>query len=305
MTADDRNFVLQRVFLPLDQIGVVEPLTVIETLGVDSLRPIADAFRRNVMAVVSTATVPFQLTAVGVQNLRWQQLAAAELIRARTLIDQGTPEEEARRIALDKAQAQLSMESDLLGDRTLESLGRALTKPEFTDGASELLRQCSVLSWSALEVLAQDTFVELLNTKPSLTMRLCADEATKKLFQLKAVGIETLVEHEFDLSHRMGHILIRLRAIDSIPMMRSTFSALLPNAEKLREAFADTTLWTLNQRRNLIVHKRGVIDQEYLDRTGEDLGLGSQLVIMVPDLEEYLRAVIVVGSELLRSVAGI
>jgi hypothetical protein len=301
---DDRELVLQRIFVPLNPNEIIEPLAPIEQLAGSGFASIAAAFRRNILAVISAATVPFQLTVAGVQHLRWQQLVTAERIRARNLIDNGTAEGESERIAVGIARQRMSTElkneSAHFGDRVLDSLRQALDSCEFADGASELLRQSTLLSWSALEVLAQDTFVELLNAKPGLTMRLCTDETTKKLFQLKAIGIETLIEHEFDLSRRMGHVLIRLRAIDSVPVMRSTFSVLLPTAEKLREALSDKILWTLNQRRHLIVHKRGVVDQEYLDKTGEDREIGEQLVVTASELEGYVRAVAATGSELLR-----
>jgi len=224
------------------------------------------------------------------------------------LIDAGTPEDEAEQIAVrvarERMATELESDADAFGGRVLGNLREALANSQFAEGAFELLRQCTVLTWSALEVLSQETFVELLNTMPSLIVRLSNDESARRLFPLKSIAIETLVDHEFDMSHHMGEHLIQLRAVDSVPIMRSVFSALFPSANELHRAFGDTALWTLNQRRHLIVHKRGVVDREYLTKTGENLETGEQLAVTPAELEIYLRAVVNVGSELLRNAAG-
>jgi hypothetical protein len=309
LDSDERDFVMQRVFIPLDENAIFDPPTSAEQLVQNGLAAVAATFHRNVQAVLSTATVPFRLTVASVQHLRWQQLVTSERIRARTLIHAGTPEDEAVRIAISVAKermaTELQSEADAFSDRVLSNLMDALHDSKFAEGAVELLRQSTVLTWSAFEVLSQETFVELLNMRPSLTLRLSADESARRHFPLKSVAMETLVEHGFDLSHHMGDLVARLRAVDSVPVMRSAFSALLPAAHDLHVALADRSLWTLNQRRHLIVHKRGVIDREYLAKTDEDLETGQQLAITSFDLEAYLRAVVGVGSELLRAAAGV
>jgi hypothetical protein len=299
----ERNFVLQRVLVPRENSAVLAQVTVAEQSLLGGLAEVAAAFRRNLQAVISTAAVPFWLASAGVQRLRWQQLAIAEKIRAQTLVEDGTPEDEAERIAQgiarERLAAELRSEPKIFGDRTLDSLRGALEEKVFEEGASELLRQCTVLVWSALEVLAQEVFTEILNAKPMLATRLYEGEATKKLFPWKSIMFDDLVRHDFDLSRKMGQVLLELRAIDTIPLMRAVFAALFPGADDLREAFGDKSLWILNQRRHLIVHKRGVVDRDYLNKTGADIQLGQQLTVTTSDLEQHMDAVIVVGSELL------
>jgi hypothetical protein len=302
---DEREFVLQRVLIPPDAGAVFEPLTSAERLVRDGFAAIAANFRRNLRAVLSTASVPFRLVAAAVQHARWQALMTAELIRSQTLVDGGMTEAEAERVAAGIARTELDKElhseTSRFGDSILHELRGALDDPEFAEGASELLRQATVLTWSALEVAAQEIFAEVLNTRPAMVARLSADESAKRAFPLKSIAFEALVEYEFDLSRHMGDLVAGLRAVDSVPMMKTAFSALFPGAEKLRIALGDQTLWTLNQRRHLILHRRGVVDQAYLVRTGEDLDVGHQLATTSSELEAYLRAVVVAGSELLIS----
>ncbi len=301
--AEDRRVIVERIFIPVNRDDFLVPLISAQMLAPDGLGGIAEAFRRNIQAVLSTATVPFHLANASVLQLRLQAIGTAERIRARTLVSGGTTEEEADQIAAQNAfkkfEAEVRTETARYGDHVLEHLQDALRDDEFSRGAAELLGQCAVLTWSALEVLAQDAFIELLNTKPKLTSRLFADESAKKLFQLKSINIDTIIENDFDLSRRMGHVIVKSRPIDSIPVMRTTFSALLPDAAALHAALSNPLLWTLNQRRHLIVHKRGVVDREYLEKTGEKIDAGTTLNITATELEQYLRAVIDFGAELL------
>jgi len=58
----------------------------------------------------------------------------------------------------------------------------------------------------------------------------------------------------------------------------------------VRDALGEE-LWMLNQRRHLYVHKRGLVDQEYLSRTKDKVPLGHRLVVTSYDVEGYLIAV--------------
>src|SRR5258705_12452200 len=53
------------------------------------------SFKRNLESVILTASVPFQLSVAGSQQLRFQQIHIAEKIRAKIRIDDGQTEDEA------------------------------------------------------------------------------------------------------------------------------------------------------------------------------------------------------------------
>jgi hypothetical protein len=52
------------------------------------------------------------------------------------------------------------------------------------------------------------------------------------------------------------------------------------------------------------VHKRGIVDREYLEKTGESIDAGMTLNITATELEHYLRTVIDFGAELLGSAVA-
>ena len=62
-------------------------------------------------------------------------------------------------------------------------------------------------------------------------------------------------------------------------------------------------MWNLSHKRNLIVHKRGIVDQQYLDSTGDTLAIGDYLWVAPSGVEELLETILKVGTEIVRQVA--
>jgi len=194
------------------------------------------SFKRNLESVILTASVPFQLSAAGSQQLRFQQIHIAEKIRAKIRIDDGQMEheanEEALKIARDRFADELKLKEniDRLSHQILGTLEESLNSDEFARAAAELLRQGVVSAWSALEVLAQDLIANLLNARPHLAVEILTHERTRALFQLKAIPLEILAGYDFDVSGSLGDILIRHRP--SIKRVKREKRRLLPGVRQ-------------------------------------------------------------------------
>jgi hypothetical protein len=61
--------------------------------------------------------------------------------------------------------------------------------------------------------------------------------------------------------------------------------------QDLHKHLRNPRLWLLQQRRHLIVHRRGVVDKQYLENTGEKIKVGEQLTPTPTEIEEYVRHV--------------
>ncbi len=188
-----------------------------------------------------------------------------------------------------------------VNDQTVLELQRSIEDESFLSGARELLRQADVLIWSAVEVLSNDLFIALLNTKPKLAAALLRDERTKKRFLVRDVS-PILEEFGYDLSKRMGEVLLGLYRIDDVETIRVVFDVVLPD-DNLRGALQRDELWKLYQRRNLIVHRRSVVDSTFVEKTGDALAIGSELVVKPAQLQTDLTLARDVGIELLRSLS--
>jgi hypothetical protein len=294
----------QYFFIPMDEAVFFANLDE-STEQCDSLfTDIAKSFRRNLEAVMLTVCVPFHLTAAGVQRSRFQQIHIAERIRA-----DDESEEEANETALAIATDRFSREQQLpetvrhLASQVLESLDENLNQEDFARASAELLRQGTVSVWAAFEVLVQDLVATLLNAKPDVAVGLLTHERTKGLFQLKALPLDTLAAYNFNVSESLGSILLRHRTVDTVPVMKAVFRVLLPEGDKLKELLEQKDLWILNQRRHLLVHRRGIVDADYTEKTGDALAIGTELIISPSDLEHSLTLVAEVGVELINETS--
>lgn len=262
-------------------------------------KAIALAFLDNLKGVLRILGLPFQLTHSKVHNLHWQRLWIANKI--------GSGGDYAVALINARAEFQQFLAAEgktIVQDDVLKSLAELALEPESLATARELTRQGVVLIWSAFEVLSRDLFILLLNSHPSWTDRLLAQPGTKKRFTVEKLDWQTLGAFSFDLSSSVGTLLAQRADLDDIQTIRETFEALFPAAPEMNQSLADVRLWFLFQKRNLIVHRRGIVDSHYRDKTGDTLSIGTQLVVPPSDIEDLLVAVLSAGGAIVQQAAN-
>lgn len=269
---------------------------------------LVQSFKKNVAAVISTASMPFRIASANYSNRLFHQYLLAEKIRTlKTEFDDKSEQEKAQ-IAHNVAQNKYlqTMRSDEQryqgGIVILQDLESLLVDEEMKLAVAELMRQSDALTWGILEVLANDLFINLLNQRPQLTEALLADERTKKRFQVRDMALP-LSTYSYDLSQHMGDVFGGLVKIDDIETLRTIYEVLMPSKAELLSLVRCSELWKLNQRRNLILHRRSVIDETYLSNTGDTLPLGAELMISPNQFEKDLTLVIRIGSLMLESLS--
>lgn len=198
--------------------------------------------------------------------------------------------------------ALLNMETKQIGnvdDLFIRLVSIAVLKAPGYEGALEILfAQTLVLVWSAFEVLANDLLMAVVNADPSLAGRFLK---LKRFDQVK-FDLDRLAEYDFDLSHDLGSYIGRQLKIDNVETMKSIFPLLFKHEEaNLSRMLKDTALRLLSKRRNLIVHRRGIVDRLYREETSEKLALGDTLLITPKDVRASLYTVRDVGVALLRA----
>ena len=160
------------------------------------------------------------------------------------------------------------------------------------------------MTWTALEVLANDLFVVLLNFQPDLAVNLMSEDKTRKRFELKNIPLEILTKYGYDISKNMGNLFNGRQAIDSTQIIRDVFRVLVPESQPLRALLDAERLWILYHRRNLIVHRKAVIDNLYLSNTSDAVTLNSKLEITTADIQLDLELVRNIGIELLKALSA-
>jgi hypothetical protein len=230
----------------------------------------------------------------------------AERIRALTIEhDTESADSEARTLerAKEHMERHLASGQGRIGESMCDFLLGVYDDPTIPRAAAELHAQGTVLLWSAFEVLARALFSLCLNSEPRLALKIADNEVTKRLFQLKGLDLALLSQYGFDVSRAMGDILLQAHSLGNLIAIKQVFGAMFPDDSRLRDSLSDRELWILSQRRNLIVHNRGVVDAKYLENTNESLPVGSKLLISPHDVERALDVVCSTGTTLIRRVA--
>jgi len=128
------------------------------------------------------------------------------------------------------------------------------------------------------------------------------DPAAKRRFELSKVSLETLAAHNFDLSARMGTLLAEQQDLSDAYSIKAVFQALFPTNDELRDALNDPDLRLVSLKRNLIVHRRGIIDEKYATSTKCCQQVGQRLRVTPFELEDHIGTTIRVATDILHAV---
>ncbi|RWG22544.1 MAG: hypothetical protein EOQ55_03135 [Mesorhizobium sp.] len=295
----------QLYFFPLDHVAVTDKMAP----GVNDLEPryqeLFAAFIHNVETAHSTLTMPYMMAYGAAMNLHWRRVWTATAIRTPD-VDSANP-------------AKLAVRDVGIHKRTSKELWDFVNSPKGQERMSydvcqfllevmifgrmpaavpELVRQGTVLIWSAFEVLVRDLLELELNRNPGKLADFAADPDARKRYGLDRVPLDVILASGFDLTDKMGSIMMSNADFSDLPGMKLVLGLLFPKSVALRTALDDRQLWELFQRRNLIAHRRGVVDQTYLKKTGEQLKVGSSIEVQPSDLDRYFECIIQVGLAL-------
>ena len=286
-------------------------------LGLDELieklnpefQALGQTFRHNLASMLSAVSIPFTLASTSVYQSHFQRMHTAEKIRA-LKINIIQPDEqieqvrkrEAYRIAESRMKEFEDSEhgkSRMILD-TCDFLIASLEESDFKFAARELIQQGMVLSWSAFEILFRDAFELKLNLDPSTVVLLAQNISTRKRFEVDKFSLDTLIEYDFDLSKKLGTILVVRQDFSDLPAIKTISSILFSSCSNLANLLNSSDLWLLYQRRHLFVHRRGIVDKIYLNNTSEAAPLGTALEVPPKDFEKHFSAVLKTGEALLR-----
>src|SRR5262249_15055887 len=109
---------------------------------------------------------------------------------------------------------------------------------------------------------------------------------------------------DFDVSRKMGDILLSHRKLDSLNDIIGIYKALFPNNKKLKEALKQEGLRHLYLVRNLIVHRAARVDSMFVHEMGlKATNLeGNNWRVEAKAFEAYLKTVLETGLEILTAI---
>lgn len=301
-------------YVPPDHPAIVKNLEAQLNQLSPPLREIGSAFIHNIEGAVGVASIPFALASASAHRAHQHRIYIAERIRARGIDPEEGEDENSLKERRDREAARVARErvtqymSSTEGkNAVIEDICRFLlarVHGELQDATSELMNQATVLFWGAFEILARDAFVAFLNSDPGVVQMLLSDPAARRRFDVSKISLDVLAAHNFNISTQMGEILARQQDMSDLLTIRAVYGALFPGDTDLHGALNDPGLWLLSQDRHLIVHRRGAIDDRYLQATGSTLPLGGRREISPGELDGYFTLVRDSGVSLLVAVGG-
>jgi hypothetical protein len=287
-------------FLFLEMPGAFDPFSAWRERA-SPVSEIVSVFQSNLNSAVVVGSIPFSLVNNAAFEQRFSQILSSERIRSLIDVPPGaglTSEHEKAAYTRAKSRMREIGTTDefrqSIVEETLLRLRDSLASAEFSEAAAELLRQVTVMLWGALEVVSTDIAVTIANKKPDIASRIVETDLFKKSGFFKGVSIGILEEFKFDVSRSMGSILFDNRRLDSVSAISDVYDAMFENSQ-LNIKLKSPEIWELGQRRHLIVHRRSIVDRQYISKTSDNRAIGSSLSIVRADVDKYLKEVRDIG----------
>lgn len=133
---------------------------------------------------------------------------------------------------------------------------------------------------------------------------LLQDKAYKDTLFAKNEIPSLLLENKFDLSQCMGDIFSDAIKLDALSKMQNLAHLLFSNTE-LDIAMKNQNMWGVAQKRHLIVHRRGIVDANYLEKTSDKATIGTQLIFDAIEVEKSISMVRDIGLTLIQAALGL
>jgi len=295
----------------IDDVKINEFTSLINDLDED-YKNIANTFNYNVNSMLSALNIPFTLSINATQNqhhYRSRMVGIIESLKYKVThhdIETDDPILDQIRGDIIKNEMNKLKTSEEVQEQFVLNIYRFLEpfthEEETTGAASALLYQGAILLWSAFEALSKDLFITFINKNPHKIKDLLESPATKKRLNFNKITPETLMNYDFDITNKMGEIVAENQDFSDLETIKQIYDVMFPASLSDRLILKDNDIWILSQKRHLIVHRGGIVDKKYLDKTGEALNSGDKLLMTPKDLINYFEIIFDCGVSLFKSV---
>jgi len=298
--------------LKLDEAELLKPIDDIIGSCKSEFVEIFKTFRSNVESIISVAKLPVSMSFETSLQSMFQNVLRIEKLQSLKIpitdeeikikkeeTEKGiTPQKKANKLFNEKIKTPEGYNE--FWYKTLNFLKSCSTNNpidnQFLSSSKELINQSTLLSWSTLEVFIRDVFISVLNIDPKFLDKLYKHKDLKARFGIKSIPTEKLIEYNYDLTGKMGDLLIDSFDFSNINAIQMIYDCIFEKAE-LNLKLKDKEIWSLYNGRNLIIHRGGIIDQKYLSNTADSLAMGDKLYIKPDELKNYISKVVEIGIE--------
>jgi hypothetical protein len=291
----------EHFFIYVERIGASDLLHELRTAPIAShpdVERIASRLYRNLRSTAHAASAPHRTALLGTFQGRGSSI--------QKLID--TAAADGTIDTLSSAVTLLNTSADSIG-QAFEALRTIHQKQLVPEAFQALLRQGTIMAWAAFETFSFDMFRLLFTSDLARLQQVAAAQAKGTPWSDTPKRLLRCIQDQV----RADPTLAKEAAFDgfgSLPSMnlratRHFGQTLFPTDTSLLSSINTTELSKLSARRHLLMHAAGIVDQEYLNNSGEVLPLRSELSVTPRELARGFRAVSVAAKAFAVAAAGI
>jgi hypothetical protein len=248
-------------------------------LKTTALQQVVEVFLQNTKLAISISGLPSRLHYFG-KRLQLAQIAANMMLF-------NDPHYERFDMPGDKIEEYIQLVERLLSGETegpfkIEISGVTTSHlygyfEEPVKSAYEtMMRSQIILIWSAFETLAGDLWETALNCHPKELSQLKNNQTQPQNSQKdksdgKSIKTWILEDYDYDLSSHMGTVLRDRFTFQSLKIIQEAYLSAFPTSCGVGRAsfWQDPSLKAVCALRNVIVHRAGVIDKQFMDTKGD------------------------------------
>lgn len=255
---------------------------------------IVSILKQNLSSIVKSISIPYNLAA----NTAFTWLRNKIGIREAILGDKLSKKE------IDdivEAKFQMALDNQDEANELFENICNQLLgfTREDENLALELIAQGYLQSWSSFEVFLRD-YIELsLNQHPENCTKVINSDVLKKRVDLKKIPYEFLETNKFNLSNRLGSLVTDTYDCSDLLVAKEIIKK-IKDKEEISKVLDNKELWQFFQTRHLLIHKRGIVDQSFIDKSGIKMQIGEKVVIKSSQLGNTLNLIIKTVSAIVK-----
>jgi len=178
--------------------------------------------------------------------------------------------------------------------------------PQFGRWLNALQQNAATALWSAFEALASDLWIQAVNSRPDLFAKRVMQQFSESLqrhgLSSRSIPLGVAAKYSFDLRHHIGDIIADVIDFTSLDVVRKAYKSAFGIDEEGQRLLEADRLRKLVLIRNLVVHRGGVVDVAFKERTGCPDKVGDELTIDEDSASQFVDAVKAAGLYILKLV---
>lgn len=265
-------------------------------LSDEGLKKIGLAAKESFLQIALIGALPHFIMTEGIKNIKYFQYSLEGAVATKNSAELQTNEEKKKLNDFVQAKFEANkLEHSEQGRRALNELRAKI--PPIEDAIRIQALNSLAHIWTIFESTTKDIWVFLLNNFQSLFLNNILDSKTDSEVEGvngKFISISLLGKFDFNVNNRLGDILSNKYDFTSCSGIRRAFGDLDKSKTNYFQFLSDQELFRLESIRNLVVHKAGIIDDQFLRKVKViDQKVGERILISKTDMGLYSDAAIV------------